>query len=144
MSTPYQSRRSQVAIAGVLALALALATAPAAADPITFEGRFHWTGRDRRGDLKAVFTPTAESAWDVVFYFDWEDEPHVYSGTAEGSLSDGKLSGVVHNENKEYKFTFSGRFNEDKFEGTHQLIAKDGKAQEMGTLVLAKKSPFSP
>jgi hypothetical protein len=120
-------------------LALAIPIVAAEEDSTEFEGSFYWSGRNRTGDLKAVFSSSTGGGWDVVFYFDWEDKPHVYTGTATGSLTDGDLSGSVFNEDKEYHFTFSGQIDDGEFEGTHQMIGKDGKAIEMGTVELERK-----
>ena len=65
-----------------------------AAKDVTFNGTFVWEREDgnESGEVRAVFTPTGKSAWDVAFHFDWKDEPHIYLGTATGSLSDGEVS----------------------------------------------------
>ena len=89
--------------AALLLAALALLlTAPSgtvlAEEITTLNGEFKWSQRNSSGDLKADFTPTGEDTWDVSFHFKFRGEPHVYSGTAEGSLSEGELSGTVKNE----------------------------------------------
>jgi hypothetical protein len=102
----------------------------------TLNGEFNWIGRDVSGDLEAVFTPTGEGSWDVDFHFDFRGSPHVYSGTAEGSLSDGKLEGQVRNEDKKRSFTFTGSFDDGKFSGTHAETTA-GREASTGTLTLS-------
>ena len=111
------------------------ASAEAAAAERKLTGQYVWAHADQRGDLEARFTPTEAGKWDVAFHFTFKGDPHVYAGTAEGSLGTGELSGKVFNETKKRTFTFEGRFEEGTFNGTHAEVA-DGKATEMGTLTL--------
>jgi hypothetical protein len=106
-------------------------------DTRTLAGEFVWNQQDRGGDLEAVFTSTGEGQWDVAFHFKFRGRPHVYSGTAEGSLSEGELRGKVLNENRNRTFTFSGTFEDGTFRGTHNEIAGD-REQSTGTLTLSK------
>ena len=101
----------------------------------TLHGKFVWTVKDGSGDLEAVFTPTGEATWNVDFHFNFRGDDHTYSGTAEGSLSEGALSGTVHNESKERTWSFTGSFEGGAFHGTHSEIV-DGKPQPTGTLTL--------
>ena len=101
----------------------------------TLNGEYHWTGRDNRGDLEAVFTPAGDGKWEIAFHFSFRGKDHVYSGTAEGSLSDGSLAGKVFNENQKRTFTFSGEFKDGKFSGDHAEIG-EGRKQATGTLTL--------
>jgi len=99
-------------------------------------GGFVWN-KNRTGDLAAEFSPTGEGKWDVTFRFVFREQNHVYSGTAEGSLSAGELSGRVLNEGKSRTFVFRGKFEEGTFRGTHAEI-EDDLEQETGTLTLAE------
>jgi len=101
----------------------------------TLTGEFVWTDRDRSGDLEAIFTATGEGTWDVAFHFTFRDTPHVYSGTAEGSLSGGDLKGTVLNEDKKRTFTFSGSFKDGAFHGTHAEVEGE-RTHATGTLTL--------
>jgi hypothetical protein len=101
----------------------------------TLNGEYLWSDRGSRGDLEAVFTPTAEGRWDVAFHFTFRGRSHVFSGTAEGSISKGALSGEVQNESKPRTFTFDGEFKNGKFKGSHAEIGGDRK-QRTGTLTL--------
>ena len=100
-------------------------------------GSFVWNNENITGDLQAEFTQATEGTWTVAFHFEWEGKPRVFSGTAEGSLTDGLLRGEVQTENKENTFTFSGRFENGTFNGTHAAIGRDGKERDTGTLTLA-------
>ena len=130
----------------LLALTLLLCAPLAGADDSsrTFEGDYEWEQRERGGDLKAVFTPTAENAWEVAFHFRFRGEQHVYEGTAEGSLSEGELKGAVKNESKKRTFTFQGAFEDDgRFRGTHAEIRSDNE-RRTGTLQLRESGTAEP
>ncbi len=106
-------------------------------DTQTLTGEYVWTNRDNKGDLKAVFTPTGKDGiWDVTFYFNFRGQPHEYAGSAEGSLSEGALKGVVKNENKKRTFTFAGEFEDGTFRGTHEETTPS-RAGRTGTLTLS-------
>ena len=120
----------------LLAVALLLPLSSVATDGAqTLNGEFQWNRMDNPGDLKAVFEPTGDSSWDVSFYFEFRGKPHTYTGTAEGSLTEGALRGKVFNENKKRTWTFEGAFEEGTFRGTH----KEHRGEEIhdtGTLWL--------
>ena len=120
----------------VVAAMLLPATGLRAEDATTLTGEYVWTHRDAGDALEAVFIPAGEAKWNVAFHFNFRDKPHTYSGTAEGSLSEGKLEGEVRNESKERLFVFSGQFENGKFEGTHAEI-RDGGKRDTGTLTLS-------
>ncbi len=122
-----------VALATLSSGAWATGNAP---EPRTLKGGFVWSQSSKGGDLEAVFTPTGEAAWDVAFHFEFRGK-HVYSGTAEGSLTAGELSGKVFNEEKNRAFTFRGRFENGTFRGTHAEI-EDGQEEPTGTLTLGE------
>ncbi len=107
-----------------------------ASDSRTLTGEFIWESGDSDGALEAVFTATGEQAWDVAFHFEFRDKPHTYSGTATGSLSEGKLEGEVKNEDKKRTFTFEGRFEDGTFRGTHAEIRRGGSRRDTGTMTL--------
>ena len=89
----------------IVAVALAVSASGAAvlgAEPQTLKGSFVWNNENRTGDLEAVFTETEDGMYDVDFRFEWEGKPRVFSGTAVGSLSSGKLDGRVTNDTEEH------------------------------------------
>ena len=101
-------------------------------------GEFKWNRQDEPGALRAVFTPTGENTWDVSFHFEFRDEPHVYSGTAEGTLGEGSLKGnVMSDGEKPSPFSFEGKFVDGKFEGTHASLREE-EPQDTGTLTLGR------
>jgi hypothetical protein len=122
--------------AALLALLLAMTVAHGAPETQTLTGEFHWSGGGASGDLEAVFTNTGEQAWDVSFHFEFRGRPHVYTGTAEGSLSQGELRGKVKNEKKRRTFLFSGTVKDGKFRGAH-AETEGGREQSTGTLTLS-------
>ena len=120
----------------LLALLLVMPIAHGAPGTQTLTGEFFWSGGGASGDLEAVFTSTGEQAWNVSFHFQFRGRPHVYRGTAEGSLSQGELQGKVKNENKGRTFLFSGTVKDGKFRGTH-AETEGGREQKTGTLTLS-------
>ena len=118
----------------MLALLLVMPVVHGAPDTQTLTGEFVWSGGGASGDLEAVFTSTGEGTWDVSFHFEFRGRPHVYRGTAEGSLSQGELQGKVKNKGR--TFLFSGTVKDGKFRGTH-AETEGGREQETGTLTLS-------
>ena len=127
-------RTRWIALLGILFLA---AMPGFAGDDVTLEGGFVWEREDgnHEGDLLATLTPTGEGEWAVKFEFDWEDGPHVYSGTCSGSL-DGEFSGDITSDGeREMKFKFTGTFEDGMYSGTHSFVTEDG-LKPAGTLTL--------
>jgi hypothetical protein len=128
---------NRFALTLVSLMVLSLAPLPSnAEDTKTLNGEFNWTQRDSSGPLEAKFKPTGEGQWDVAFHFDFRGSPHIYSGTATGSLSEGELNGEVKNENEKRTFVFSGSFKDGVYSGTHAETTGDRK-QDTGTLTLS-------
>jgi hypothetical protein len=101
----------------------------------TLTGAYEWSARGSGGDLEAVFTPTGENTWNVSFHFTFRGDEHTYTGTAEGGLGDGSLSGTVLNETEKRTFTFTGEFAEGEFSGTH--AERHGESDvDTGTITL--------
>ena len=119
-----------------LALLIGASAVTLAEGEKTLNGEFNWSGRGTDGDLEAVFTPTGEESWTVDFHFEFRGSSHVYSGTAVGSLSEGKLEGQVRSENQKRSFTFTGKFDDGKFSGTHAETT-GGREASTGTLTLS-------
>ena len=90
------------------------------------------------GDLEAVFTPSGENTWGVSFRFEFRGTPHTSTGTASGSLLDGKLAGSVTNENNRRTWTFEGTCAKGSFQGRH-VESTDGRSNT-GTLTLTARS----
>ena len=120
----------------VVVLAVVQSVHAPAAEERTLTGEFQWEEAGRSGDLRSVFTPTGEGTWDVVFYFKFRGESHIYAGTAVGSLSQGALRGKVFNESRKRTFTFEGTVSAGVFEGSHAEI-HGNSASETGTLSLS-------
>ena len=122
-------------VAVVWCLAGALGAGQAGEEMTTLTGEFVWEHGNATGDLEAVFTPTGEGSWDVAFHFTFRNKPHTYSGSAQGSLTAGALSGTVLNENKKRTFAFEGSFEDGIFNGTHAEVG-DQRTSSTGTLTL--------
>ena len=122
-------------LAVVIALVMSLGLVTGADEKRTLNGSFEWTATGKKGDLRAVFTPTGEGKWDVAFHFEFRGQPHIYAGTAEGTLKGGDLKGRVLNDEKDRTFIFTGSFTEGEFHGTHAEI-EDGSEHPTGTLTL--------
>ena len=129
-------KRPLLPLLALIAASILTAGLLVAEEATTLEGEFVWNARGSAGDLEAVFTPTGEDTWNVDFHFEFRGSAHTYSGSAEGSLSEGALKGEVQNENKERNFTFEGKFNDGEFNGRHSEI-KGGRAQSTGSLTLS-------
>ena len=117
-----------------------LLTAPTlyAGESQTLEGEFVWKRSDKEipGALEAVFEPTGENTWNVSFHFTFRDKEHTYTGTAEGSLTEGELHGRVMTDAEEPSpFEFEGSFTDGQFSGTHASL-RTGEAQPTGTMTL--------
>ncbi len=124
-----------------LTVLLLLATPALATDSgakRTLTGTYVWFQGGDEGDVEAVFTPAGERQWSVSFRFDFGGSSHTYSGTADGSLEGGTLSGRVRNENGRRTFTFQGEFRDGQFRGTHAEIMA-GEEERTGTLTLGSR-----
>ena len=128
------------AIAVAVLILLLQGGADPSRDGVTLTGKFVWHHMNHEGDLDAVFTKTGDDAWSVEFRFVWEDELHVYRGTAEGSLTDGELRGNAVTDNPEWPrtFFFAGRFEHGQFTGTHTALQASGGTHPTGTLTLGR------
>lgn len=114
-----------------------------AGDEIKLEGGFVWHRPEGNldGKLEAVFTSTGSDRWDVSFHFEWEDGPHVWSGTAQGNLNSGDLSGkVLSDGDHQAEFEFNGSFEGSTFNGTHAQVRKTGEPRATGTMSLGPGS----
>jgi len=123
-------------IVALLVVVTGLAYAEEGSKTKTLNGAFVWDNGNTTGDLEAVFTPTDDDGvWDVSFHFEFRGRPHVYSGSAKGSLGEGEFKGRVLNDNKRRTFTFEGMFADGEFSGTHAEVS-DEESHSTGTLTL--------
>lgn len=115
-----------------------LASGVAAGETMNLSGSYNWSQGGQGGDLQADFTPTGEDTWDVSFHFTFRGKDHTYTGTAQGSLTEGEMSGEVRNESGKRTWTFEGSFNgKGKFKGTHVETTGGGNTKT-GTLNLKR------
>ncbi|HXV77347.1 MAG TPA: hypothetical protein VD788_13595 [Candidatus Polarisedimenticolaceae bacterium] len=114
-------------------------SAAAETETVTLKGQFVWERSDKGipGELAAMFTPSGEGTWDVVFHFEWEGEMREWKGTATGNLGSGRLEGeAVEDRDRKRTFAFRGAFTDGVFAGSHGQL-RDGELSSGGTLTLA-------
>ncbi len=127
----------------VLALLLP-AFGTVAGDQQTLTGMYVWNS-GRPSSLKAIFTASGEDRWDVAFHFRFRGNAEIFSGTATGDLSEGRLEGRVRNRNGSGSrtFTFNGEFDNGTFRGRHAEIFGN-RESSTGTLTLKQKGRPGP
>ena len=101
----------------------------------TFTGEYTSDKLGDKGSLEAVFEPTGDGSWDVVFLVLLDERLRRFAGTASGSLCDGELTGRVQDEDRLHIFTFRGEFEDSRFHGTH-AESSGGREVPSGTLTL--------
>ena len=125
--------------AWILLLLLAFGSLPALARPTTLAGDYRW-GNGSAQPLEASFTAAGgKSSWYVSFYFRHAGQPHTYRGTAEGSLTEGVLRGVVKTEDQSRTFSFECTYDHGTFRGSHYEVSGNRKSKT-GTLSLKARS----
>lgn len=119
-----------------VALLIAMGGVATAAENQTWNGEYNWNNGGE-GPLKGVFTARGEDSWKVAFHFRFNGKKYVYKGTAEGSLSGGRLAGEVTHRGR--RWTFEGTVKDGTFQGSHTEMGQDG-AFETGTMTLSRPS----
>lgn len=114
------------------------------AGDVKMEGEFAWIRRNKetKAPLKAVFTSDGKKKWKVIFNFKWGKKAKIYTGTAEGELVDGKLTGKILNDNKKRTFSFVADMKSGKLTGEHWEISKrrgKEKKTRTGTFTMSTK-----
>ena len=111
----------------------------AAEGDVTLNGSFVNIQDEKKGTVhpvKAVFTPAGEKKWTVVFTFTWYKRgAQTFKGTAEGSLQDGEVKGVVQEKRT---YAFSGTAKNGQLECKHDMT-ENGKTSATGTMTLKKE-----
>ena len=89
--------------------------------------------------IRVEFTRQPEGSemdWKVAFHFRWAGENRVYRGVASGSLTEGRLFGQVHDEDRARLFNFRCEFDKKKrCKGKHAEVVRTGE-HETGTITL--------
>lgn len=101
----------------------------------TLTGRYFMDSGDDTGALEAVFTPAGDGTWTVAFHFEFQNQPHLYIGTAQGSLTNGPLRGEVKVDHPDATFVFEGTVTDGTFQGIHGEL-QGGEPVPAGTLTL--------
>ena len=137
-------KRTVLSFVALALLIPVLGTVADTGDEQTLTGTYVWNS-GRPSTLKAIFTTTGEDRWDVAFHFRFRGRPEVFSGTATGNLSDGKLEGRVKNRNGSgpRTFTFRGEFENGTFRGKHAEVF-GRRESSTGTLTLKLKGRPGP
>ncbi len=109
-------------------------------EDIEWAGSYKWIRKkgEKQGTVTADFTPDGEGKWKVKFYFKWGKKDHIYTGTAKGSVEDGKLAGAVLNDTKKRSFTFEGIVKDGTLTGTNKENTK-GRTKDTGSIVMSVK-----
>jgi hypothetical protein len=126
---------------GILVVAGGAAHSCAAADAaVKLTGTFVWTNQaGQTHPISAVFTPSGEKKWTVVYTFDWGPKgAQNWKGTAEGDLKNGAIKGEGFHPDGRRKFTFSGNSKEGTITCTHNETTS-GTPQATGTITLKKE-----
>ena len=110
------------------------------AEDVKWKGEYKWvrTKGEKKGTVTAEFAPDGENKWKVKFFFKWGKKDHIYTGTATGSVKDGKLKGTVLNDTKKRSFTFEGTVKEGTLTGTYNETTK-GRAKKTGVITMSVK-----
>jgi hypothetical protein len=105
---------------------LLIFTHTAVAKDVNLKGTYKWVRKkgNTSGNIVATFTQTGKNQWKAAFKFNWKKTPHVYTGTATGSLTDGKIEGKIFNDTKKRTFTFTGVVKNGVLKATHKEIKK--------------------
>lgn len=111
---------SLVLLLALSALLSPLGAAEATADSRRLTGSYHWNHGDETGALDVLFVPVGERKWEVSFSFSRGGRDYTYLGTAQGSLGEGTLSGVVYADSRQRRaFSFRCEHKGSTCEGTH-------------------------
>ncbi len=107
----------------------------------TIEGTYNWSAQaGRTHTVTAVFNETAPGKYKVDFSFKWNNKDHIYSGTAEGNVLNGKLMGTVTADDQpNRKFGFEGTATKGSFEGKHHE-KKGNNEQSTGNITWKPKA----
>lgn len=111
-----------------------------ASEEWTLTGKYMSGYQDGEEPERAVFSPQGQgesNSWNVEFRFKFNGYDHIYDGTANGSLTDGRLRGEVTNERKRRNFRFEGVFKDGEITGRHAELSR-GREQYTGTLTLGE------
>ena len=121
----------------VIVVACLFTASSFAAEPITMKGTYK-SIKYGSGPMTGTFTKTADEKYDAVFTFVWKKKNHTYSGTVEGNLSKGKVSGIIFNETKKRRFIFKAKVADGKIKGTQWETYGPKKKKPRGTFEIKK------
>ena len=135
MLIPLKSRL----VAALLCLVAApgLPAAPPAAPELVLHGTFTWANeRGQSHELEAKLTPTGTNAWQVVWNFNWKQHPLTFTGTVQGDLRHGPVTGTGDMADGKRRFTFEGTAQDGAIKFEHYEVTKHKSRTGTGELRL--------
>ena len=120
----------------LLLLGLGVGTAQARKDTTTFQGRYDWSqgGGD---ELRADFRPDGENRWKVAFRFQFSGRKETWSGSAQGSLTEGStLTGTATMGSRNW--VFDAAIKDGVMSGSHREVKRSGREYTTGTFEISR------
>jgi hypothetical protein len=131
-------RATRILLLGIVLILVGfgVGTAQARKDTTTFEGRYDWS--QRGGDeLRADFRPDGKGHWTVAFRFRFNGREETWSGTAQGSLSDGStLTGTARMGSRNW--IFDAEIEDGVMRGSHREVKRSGREYTTGTFEISR------
>jgi hypothetical protein len=127
----------QVSITLLIAIIGLISFNAFSADKVTMSGTYK-SIKYGSGPMTGVFTKTASKKYDAVFNFTWKKKNYTYSGTVEGNLKKGNISGIIFNETKKRRFIFKAKTSNGKICGTQWETYGKRKKKPRGTFEIKK------
>jgi len=90
------------------------------------------------GPLTGIFTKIASKKYNAVFKFVWKKKNYIYTGTLEGNLTKGDISGIIFNKTKKRRFIFKAKAANGKISGTQWETYGPKKKKPRGTFKIKK------
>lgn len=141
------SRASMILICTVMFLSFGDGYAAEEAEAekkLEYAGTFVWNKKSRniykkKFPLKAILTPDGKGKWHIEFSFTWEKKPHVFTGSLNGDLKDGAITGFAERGKGKMRWTFSGAASKGAIFCEHRhVLRKNRGARTTGTFELHK------
>jgi hypothetical protein len=101
-----------------------------ASDEITLAGGYTSTLPPRDPDtLKAVLKSTGANKYDVTFTATFKGKPMIYTGTIEGDLKNGPITGQAKSADGKMSYTFNGASKDGAIACKHFKNGKDASGE---------------
>ena len=117
------------ALLAALLVSFWLGSSPASGEEITLNGSYTWRGST--GSLKVVLTSVGPNEWRAVYTYEGRRGGGRYTGTMQGDLQDGDVTGTANR--KEFRLEGTARngvirfkhYRRGELEGSGRLSAED-------------------